>query len=319
MAAASIAPIVAGGIVSGIGGGMLGRKGKNRAGDLMRAILAQYQGIEAPSVEEQKIILENLVQQGLVTPEEAQTVNLEDTAYNDINLDPRARQAQMEALSGFQDIASEGGLTAIDKLRMRDISDTFETERRGGEQAVIEDAKARGVYGSNLELVNRLMAGQGAANRASREGMDVAAMAQQARMDALRQSGALGGQIRGQEFNEASAKADAVDAIRRFNAGNKQSQINLNVGNRNEAQRLNLGEKQRISDTNVGGRNVNRERNSNLIQQRYQNRLSLADARARALAGIAGSEEEEQRRRDQLGSGLLGLGGSIISLYGGKR
>ncbi len=309
----SIAPLIIGGTAAGLGASMF--SGKNKAKQYLDQILAQYNGINPPTIEEQKVILEKLVQQGLVTPEDAQTVNLGDTAMNGIALDPASKQAQMEALAGLQEVSNEGGMTGLDLQKMQDLKDNFETTRRGDEQAIIENAKNRGVYGSNLELTNRLISGQNAANRASREAIDIGAQAQNARMEALRDVGSLGGQIRGQEFGEASKKAEAQDAINRFNAQNKQSQVNFNVGNRNQAQATNLGEKQRVADSNVGNENANRVRNSQLIQQKYNNTMGLADAKGRALAGIADSEEEAQRQKNQLAAGLIGLGGSTMASY----
>lgn len=308
-----IAPLIIGGAAAGLGASMF--SGKNKAKQYLDQILAQYNGINPPTIEEQKVILEKLVQQGLVTPEDAQTVNLGDTATNGIALDPASKQAQMEALAGLQEVSNEGGMTGLDLQKMQDLKDNFETTRRGDEQAIIENAKNRGVYGSNLELTNRLISGQNAANRASREAIDIGAQAQNARMAALRDVGSLGGQIRGQEFGEASKKAEAQDAINRFNAQNKQNQVNFNVGNRNQAQATNLGEKQRVSDLNIGNENANRVRNSQLIQQKYNNTMGLADAKARALAGIADSEEEAQRQKNQLAAGLIGLGGSTMASY----
>lgn len=300
--------------------GLFGKKKKGNAAAMMQQILAQYNGINVPSIEEQKIILQNLVQQGLVDPEDAATVELGDSAYNDINLDPRARQAQLGALEGLQESIDAGGLTPVDLARYRDVSDKFETERRGADQALIENAKERGIYGSNLELVNRMISGQGSATRASNEATDIASAAQQAKMQAIRDAGTLGGNIRGQEFSEASAKATAADAIRKWNASNRQTQINTNTAANNEAAAANLKEKQRLSDTNIARSDQNKVRDSELIHQNYQDKLSLADAKARALAGIAAADtsDEEQRRRDALNAGLLGLGGQIISTYGGK-
>ena len=297
---------------------MFGNK-NNSAKEMMQKILAQYEGINVPGIEEQKVILDNLVQQGLVTPEDAATVELGDTAMSGINLDPRAREAQLGALSELSDIVDAGGMTDTTKARLRQITDQMETERRGAEGAIMENARERGVAGSNLEIVNRLMANQGAATRASAEGMDAAAAAEQAKLAAIQSMGTLGTSVRGQEFDEASRVAEAKDAIAKFNAGNKQSQINLNVGGRNEAQKLNLGEKQRVFDTNTGQTNANRVRNAGLIQQKYDNDLALATAKANALAGIAGNAADEQKSKDQLYASLIGLGGNVMSSYGGKK
>ena len=102
----TIAPMLIGGGIAAAGAAGLFGKKKNSAREMMDQILSQYNGINSPGIEEQKVILQNLVQQGLVTPEDAATVNLGESAYGGINLDPRAREAQMGALSQLSDIVN---------------------------------------------------------------------------------------------------------------------------------------------------------------------------------------------------------------------
>jgi len=52
--------------------------------------------------------------------------------------------------------------------------------------------------------------------------LDVSAQAQSRALQALMQGGQLGGQIRQQDFGEQSEKAQAQDAINRFNTANRQ-------------------------------------------------------------------------------------------------
>ncbi len=54
------------------------------------------------------------------------------------------------------------------------------------------------------------------------------------------QGGQLGGQMRSQDFGEQSSKAQAQDAISRFNAANSQSVQGQNVATKNTAQAANL-------------------------------------------------------------------------------
>lgn len=143
------------------------------------------------------------------------------------------------------------------------------------------NARARGIGGSDLETVSRLVANQGAATQGARQAVDVAALREARRDQALAQQAGLASQIRGQDFGESSARASAQDAINRYNTANRQAIQSQNVDRRNEGQRFNLGEAQRISDSNTGIRN----------QQELYNRalpLDIYDREADKAAMLAG-------------------------------
>lgn len=69
------------------------------------------------------------------------------------------------------------------------------------------------------------------------------------------QGGNLGGTMRAQDFSEDSAKAQAKDAISKFNAANTQNVQASNIADRNQAQATNLQNKQTIAAQNVTLRN----------------------------------------------------------------
>lgn len=271
--------------------------------------------VNVPTVEEQKVKLEQLVQQGIITPEEMQAFLQEDSGLNDIAVDPRFRQAQVGALEQLQDIATEGGLTATDKARMMEIEDRQNAEERGQREAIEQNARERGIGGSDFTLASKLVSNQEGANRAARSGMDVAALAEQRVLDAMQAAGQMGGQIDSQEFEQQAKVAAAQDAINQFNTANKQNVSNNNIVARNNAQQINLQEKQRVSDTNTGNENANRTRNAELIQRKFEDEMAKANAAAGIYQnwGAASQANANAKHASQVGAvgTAIGAGATI--------
>lgn len=305
------APIIGGAMAAqGMMGG--GRGGNNGA---LEAALREFSNIKQPTAAEMEIELQKYVQAGLLTPEQAQTYLMGDTEMNNINVDPSTRSAQADALRQLSDISNQGGMTAIDKSRMMAINDEMNTANRGAQQAITQNAQERGVGGSGLELAARLNAQQGAAGNAARQGVDVAAAAQQRALEAISQKANLGGQMRGQDYQQAAAKAQARDAINQFNTQNRQTVAGQNVDRLNQGQQFNLGNKQTVANLNTSGENENRTRNANLKQQVFDNSVKIAAGKSGQYANIAAADQRDADREEARRNALIGLGGTLM---GGK-
>ena len=291
-----------------------GGPGSGAASAQYYAAINALNKINVPTLEEQRVELEKLVQQGIITPEEVNLITLEPSAMEEVQIDPRFRQAQINTLQKLQDIVDQGGLTAVDKARLQDVIDAQNTEERGAREAIIQSARERGIGGSDFELAQQAIATQGAANRAARQGMDVAALAEQRALDAMIQQANLGGQLESRDFSQQSEKAKAKDIINQFNAANRQNVEAANVTARNEAQKANLGEKARVADANTVAANAERVRRANLIQQKFQNEL----AKAQSIGGLhaqLGQIAQEQANK-QFG-GQMGLIGAVAPIVAG--
>lgn len=263
----------------------------NPAATDMRRAREEFSSVRVPDKSELQQQLEQLVLAGELRPEELETILQGPSAYEEISTDPRLRGAQTDTLGRLREIADAGGLDARARLGLADALETQATETRGQDQAIMARARARGIGGSDLEMLNRMVAQQGAAQRGSRAALEQAAIGEQRKMDALQQGGALAGSIRAADFGEASTKANAQDAISRYNAANAQSVAQTNVANRNNAQAMNLSERQRVSDTNVGNRNDANLRTANLPLQIFGMQRGLAQdlSGARQTEGAAES------------------------------
>lgn len=276
---------------------------------------AELRNLRAPTAEELTYKLDNLVQRGVITPEQAKAYLVEHSAYEDIGTDPRLRDAQLGALSSLQEIGTEGGLTAMDRAKVEELASRTGQEERGAREAIVQHAAEQGRGGTPAELAALLANQQGAATRASQQGTDIAAMAQERALQALTQAGALGGQIRSQDFGEKSDVAAARDALAKFNAEHLQSTEAANVAARNAAQERNLAERQRIADTNVDTAGKNKEIAVNAKQTAYDNEMAKRTAIADAIYKRAQDARERSKEKSAFTGNIIGTAGTVGAGY----
>lgn len=292
-------------------GGLMGANAS--AGDRAAAQAAyqraysQFDNINIPDTEKMRLALQELTQQGIITPTAEQAEQLGISAMEGVTTDPRLRQAQMNALDTLAKMG-EQGLTATDLASLNQMRRSVGGDAQARDASILQNMAARGVGGSGVELATRLAANQRAADIAAQQSDQLAAMAQQRMLAAVSQAGQLGGQIRGQEFGEQADKARAADMIAQFNAAQRAGVQQRNVAGLNAAQAANLAEKQRVADTNVATRNAEQQYNKGLEQQRFNNQMALAGARSNALTGQA---QQYQNQADSTAQMWAGLGRGV--------
>jgi len=233
--------------------------------------------VDVPSVSQMRIQLEELVQQGVLDPQLAEEYLQASTQM--ANIDPAYQESQMGALRELEGIVDQDGMDAQARAALHQLKGQTQAAERGSREAILENAAARGVGGSGLELASQLAGQQGSATNMANQGFQAAADANQRKMQAIQGVGQLGGQLWGQGAQEASAQ----DTINKFNTANK-----LNW--RNTAEMQNQAEKQRISDQNTGIKNMQEMHNKNLYQQEYNNALTRGQSLSNANLGAAQGE-----------------------------
>jgi len=279
--------------------------------DYNKAIDA-FKSIATPELTALQVQLDKYVQSGKLSPEAAESALLNSNAFNTIKLDPSLRAAQKAALGQLQNIATQGGLTATDKAQLNDIATEQNTVARGRNEAIMQNARERGIGGSGLELTSQLLNEQEAANRASTQGTQVAANAEQRALAALQAAATLGGQMETQQYGQEANKASAQNAIDKFNAETQQSTNMYNVGTANQAQAANLNMAQDIANKNVETGQKQAIYNAQQNQQDYANKMNKAQNLAQAYQTKAGAENAAAQAAQgaELGfvSGLIGAG-----------
>jgi len=281
----------------------------SKSADASAKALEQFKNLETPDIEGMRIRLEELIEQGQISPEEAEVYLQSQSEMSGISLDPRFKNAQLDALSSLQNISDSGGITAVDRAQLNNIQSEEDTRARGSREAILQNAQARGISGSGIELLSQMQNQQDGAGRASRRGFDVAANAQGRALQALTDAGRLGGQLESNQFGQQAQIAGANDAIKKFNTSNLQNQSNLGVANRNEAQKANLAERQRVADNNVKTRNTETAANAQLAQQDFENKYKKA-------AGAGGAYNNQAQNFNTAGGQIMGLIGAGIGAAG---
>jgi hypothetical protein len=187
----------------------LGQQSKAR-----KELQRRQQEIEAlpiPDVEKMRISEDLLAEYAQYAPEA-----LGPSQYEQITDDPRLiadQRASLDALSA----RAAGSFTPeyLKELAMNEMRAQQQSQAARG----AEDARARrqGTFGSGISQANKAIADQSATNAAYIGGLGTVADQDAQRMAASQALGSLAGNIRGQNFDIASQKASAADAISRFN------------------------------------------------------------------------------------------------------
>lgn len=315
-----LGPVLGG--VAQIGGALIGDSKRNAANEeaakAQAAALKQWMDINVPTVADQQIFLEKLKSEGQLSPELEQAYAQQDSEMRNIAVDPRMKEAQLEALSSLKSISDSGGRTLMDRAAQEAAMSEAAQYEQGQRGALAQSMASRGLSGSGMEYAAQLANQQAGATRAHQAGMSAAAMAQARALEAIQQRGAMAGTMRSQEFGEQSQQAQAQDLINRFNTQNRTDVQQRNVAANNAGQLYNLGNAQRISDTNVGLSNQQQMHNKGLLQSQFQNQTQKA-------AGVAGQYNNQAAAQQKAGadaaamwSGIgQGVGQMGAALYNG--
>lgn len=152
------------------------------------------------------------------------------SAMEGIQRDESLRGDQLSALESLRDIANSGGLSLGDKAAIEGINADVNAADRRRRASILADLAGRGQLDSGAALVASLSSAQDSANRARAGGRDTARAAEARKMEALRALSQGAGALRGQDFAEATAKAQARDEINRWNASAREKSSYYNAG-----------------------------------------------------------------------------------------
>jgi hypothetical protein len=279
--------IVGANVAAGLIGNQQSQAALSAAQAARQAALQQYLNINVPDPAEQQVILEQYKLTGKLAPEMEQAVDQKASELQNMQVPTEGRSAEIEALNQMQDLAHSGGMDAQARESMEQGIQRANANMRGQIGAIVQNANARGVGGSGAELAAQLQATQNDANASSEAGMSAASAAELRALQAMSSAGSLGSTLNQQDYNQAAAKAQAQDAINRFNTQNRQSVSNANVAATNQAEAANLANEQAVSNANVGIQNQQEVQNKGLVQQEFNNEMALAGGKANAENGVA--------------------------------
>jgi len=255
----------------------MGKKGDGGAGAARAAAQANLekaiQDIEAlqiPDIEKQKLQLQLMSDAGFL---EAEQLGREE----EISVDPRLRQAQMDALSQLRE-RGQTGLTEEDKavqdIMLRDVS----AQEQAGQKAIMQGMAERGALDSGAQLAAQLGSQQSSYTRAANQASQNAIAAAEARRQALSQAGNMAQGMEATQFGQGQSERSYRQAIDQFNLQNRQDIAAKNLG---------------IRQQDVGLRNQEQMYNKGLLQQQFENEKSIAAMKANARIGQATQQQQQ--------------------------
>lgn len=297
------AAAVAGPVLGGIIGNVAAKKDREAAQAALARGFQELDALGLPPDLSKRIVYEKFMQQGLLTPELEEDIELGASQVSLIQEDQGLKDIEMQALN---EIMQRGkvGLSAEDRLALNQIRQETQRDAEAKRQQIISDFAARGQGGSGAELIAALSAGQAATEQASMESDRVAAMAAQNALNAISQGGQLAGSIQQGQFGRDLARAEGADqfSMADFNAANARQRANID--RQNVAQQYNLGEQQRIADANIQMENAERLRMEQAKRDFYNDRLQKASAYTGAGANVAQGYQSEAQRKAGMWSGI---------------
>jgi hypothetical protein len=291
-----------GDLLSGILGGDAGKEDMKEGLALSREAADALKNVYVPTVEEQKILLQNPELAELLKAEQ-----LNNSQMENVNVDPRLRNAQMSALEDLAGL-SKTGLGVEDQSAFNSLRRQIAAEAQAQNQSVLQNAAATGTLNSGNTLMAQLNAGQQSANRGAEQADRLAGNAAEARRAALAQYGNMASQVGQQDFSQKSQIAQAQDAISKFNTQNRQDVNQYNVTN-----------KQNLENQRAANANQQEMYNKGLIQQKFQNQMGKATGQAGATQNLANMYSQQGQAAAQgqanMTSGLLNTAAGLGAAY----
>ncbi len=292
-----------------------------RAEALRNKALQEYLTINIPDVKEKELALRKFASEGTISPEMEQAISQGPSEFEKIVVDGAQKKSQMRALQSLEELGYKGGLNLTDKAMYQDMLSKQQAQDRGARDAINSEMAQRGAGGSGFDLQAKLAAQQASGDRASRNSLNIAAQAQQRALQAIQGAGDLASKYRTQDVGEQQARAQAKDAINRFNVGNLQDVMSKNTALKNRAQEMNLNNAQDIANKNVGLTNQERTYNSSLAQKeaqrKFENQMQLAGAKSGIYSGQAGAAQQVGQMQGNAASNA-GQGVADVAMSLGK-
>lgn len=301
---------VAAPVIGGLLGGNAADKAANKAAKAQREMyernIAILESVGIPTVDAQKIALENPEYVGDLVAE-----TLGDSALEEISLDPRLRQKQMDMLAQMEGYADQG-LSTSDRINLDQMRQATTADEQSRQNAILQGMAQRGTLDSGDQLAAQLASNAQTSQNAMLQGQEMAKMASQNRMNAINSLAGQYANMENLDYGREAQKATAADAIQQFNAST-----------RNQAQAQNLTNRQNIENQRTNVANQQDIYNKGLIQQDFQNRKGIADAKLGMNTAqgqnMANAALQQGAGQAQMWSGIGSGVGNAIGAFAKKQ
>lgn len=283
-------------------------------------IKALYDKIQSPNFDPNSItpaeyaaVREHIPQGAALVQEVAPTI-IKQTADMEAGT-----SAQKSALQRYRDIAANNGEDPQMKALLDVAARKGQIEAQSRQQSVLQDANRRGMLGSGVSLAAQLSGSANAMDRAAAQGNTAAIEAYKGRLDALKNSAQLGGQLYNQNVDLQGKNANIINSFNARTSQNAQNVENLNTNNANTADKFNIENAQQQANLNTGAKNqfaqYNATRNDSNQQKAFQDQMELANAKM----GLSNNQVADTRANaadsNNMVQGITNAAGGIYQNY----
>lgn len=300
-------------VVGGLIGNAAAAGDRSRADQSFAESVAVINALNPPADLAKEIILQKLQVAGVLNPEMQQAI--EQTYSQVANVAPpsEGRDAQTQALTQLQQ-TGKLGLGPQERAAMASLQQQVAQQQEGARQAALQGFAQRGLSGGGADLLAELQGSQSGANLASQQGLQIGSSAAQNALQAIAQSGQLGGQLQSADTSLSLQKANAADQMNRFNVAQQTNAQQANVSARNLAQQQNLALQQQAMNYNTQQANQELLRQKAAEQQMFQNQLAKAGMQS---AADVGASQYYNQKGNQAAAGYQQMGNAVGSLVSG--
>lgn len=278
----------------------------DEAADALKRAEAYFGNVKLPTAQELTLPeLQKYVQMGILTPAEAQAVLIQGNAYNDIQNDQGATEAQQDTLSKLKAIAEAGGMTPQMKARLTEALDQVATTTRGTNAAISDQFAQRGIPSSLMAEAAMRSEAADAARNANLTATQAAGDAEARALEALANEGNLATTMRGQTYQQGADKAAAENAIRQWNAGTATNTNEANAGRQMQSNIYNTTTGQNVADQNVNLGNQRTYYNAAIPQQMYNNAMNKAAGQAGAAQRYGDLIQSQGGQNAAINAGII--------------
>lgn len=291
--------------------------GKNSAAeDAISQQLEKLNQVKTPTAGQLTLPqLQQFVQAGIMTPQEAQSYLVSNNAFDSVGSGGAGMDTELSAIGKLQDIVNSGGADAEEQANIQQILNQLGTTERGANEAIVKDNARQGISNSGLTMAAKLQSEQDAASNANMNALQTGAAEEARNLEAIKSLGGLGGAVQGQEYTAGSNKASAANAIAKFNAEQQQDISKVNTTSANAAKAANLANAQDISNKNTVTSQTQQESIPAAQQQAFQDALSKASAGMSGAEALANTKQTSGQQNAGILGGLLGTAGTVGAAY----
>lgn len=294
------------------------KKDRKAAREAMAAGMAEIEKAGTPPDLSGPLLIEFFKAKGIYTPEMEEDIQVAQSQLAQLKEDPTLRTAQMGALADFAEL-KDTGLSFADRVALQKIKDQVEKEAQGRSGQLEQTMQARGMAGSGSEIAAQLANAQSAEQIMSDNAAEVAAQAQQARINALSQYANLATQTRGQDWDISSKKAAAQDQLNQFNAEMSSARQSRNIAAKNVAKQQDWSNQQQSENANVQLRNQETNRQNEARRTYWLDKLNLAKAKAGQYSDQVAFSQGEAARKSAMWGGIGSAGITAVGAYGASK